>query len=96
MAWRLLCGSSEGCADVHHVGVTSMEMLKVVEHPHAKGGSSDQAGWCGLAGSCPTVSVGDFYILQSSQRCPPAREHTLAAARLCGSRSLEEELRRLP
>ncbi|KAG7310260.1 hypothetical protein JYU34_003010 [Plutella xylostella] len=31
-----------------------------------------------------------------SQRCPPAREHTLAAARLCGSRSLEEELRRLP
>ncbi|CAG9137865.1 unnamed protein product [Plutella xylostella] len=43
----------------------NMEMLKVVEHPHAKGGSSNQAGWCGLAGSCPTVSVGDFYILQS-------------------------------
>ncbi|CAG9129918.1 unnamed protein product [Plutella xylostella] len=53
MAWRLLCGSSEGCADVLH-GVTSMEMLKMLEHPHAKGGSSDQAGWCGLAGSCPT------------------------------------------
>ncbi|CAG9109157.1 unnamed protein product [Plutella xylostella] len=64
MAWRLLCGSSEGCADVLH-GVTTMEMLEVVEHPHAKGGSSDQAGWCGLAGSCPTVSVGDSYILQS-------------------------------
>ncbi|CAG9111594.1 unnamed protein product [Plutella xylostella] len=32
----------------------------------------------------------------ANQRCPPAREHTLAAARLCGSRSLEEELRRLP
>ncbi|CAG9096017.1 unnamed protein product [Plutella xylostella] len=54
MAWRLLCGSSEGCADVLH-GVTTMEMLEVLEHPHAKGGSSDQAGWCGLAGSCPTL-----------------------------------------
>ncbi|CAG9116818.1 unnamed protein product [Plutella xylostella] len=99
MVWKLLCGSSEGCADVLH-GVTSMGMLEVLEHPHAKGGSSDQAGWCGLAGSCPTVheSLWDrefcFQLVERALPCLSTHTH-LAANSAADEKAWLEALRPL-